>query len=58
MTNLLSIKEGLKKEKGNEHHIKRLDQVIERGTHAFRSTAASKGVKARLKRIEVMLEAI
>jgi hypothetical protein len=57
MADLLSIKEGLKKEKGNEHHVQRLDQAIERGTHAFRSAATPEGVEARLKRIEAMLEA-
>ena len=57
MADLLSIKEGLKKEKGNEHHIQRLDQAIERGTHAFRTAPAPEGVEARLERIEAMLEA-
>jgi Arc/MetJ-type ribon-helix-helix transcriptional regulator len=57
MADLLSIKKGLKKEKGNEHHVQRLDQAIERGTYAFRSAAAPEGVEARLKRIEAMLEA-
>ena len=56
MANLLSIKEGLKKEKRNEHHIQRLDQAIERGTHAFRTAPAPEGVEARLERIEAILE--
>lgn len=58
MTDLLSIKKSLKKEKRNEYHIQRLNQVIKRGTHAFYSTIVSEKVEARLKRIEVMLEAI
>jgi hypothetical protein len=39
MADLLSIKKGLKKEKRNKHHVQRLDQAIERGTHAFHSAA-------------------
>ena len=36
--------------------VQRLDQAIERGTHAFRIAPAPEGVKARLGRIEAMLE--
>ena len=53
---LISIKEGLEKDKGVNHHFaRRLGKVIARVPHATRRCTTSLEVEARLDRIEGLL---